>query len=507
MTESQGIISNSEQEAGPIPAAAQSAARKMDHSLARNLTWRAAGDWVSQIFSWASLLIVVRLLTPADFGIVAMAVILLPYLRYLGEFGIPRTIINLRQLTEDQIAQLNTVGALLGVTGFLVASLAAKPFAGFFHVPALAAVVTVTCLTLIPEGLRAVSEGLLSKEMRFGLLAWFEATRAIGAAVLTLLLAYFHFGYWSLVFGNLFGMMMRAALIVAWRPHRYAVPHYRSIREALSFGRRLTISSIAFNTYMQLDNVTAGRVLGQTALGYYGLAWTLANVPLEKVTSLVTTVVPTYLAAAQDDHAALRRYLRTLTEAIALLTFPATVGLGLVAREFVPLVLGPKWNNMIPPLEVLCFYAGFRSVMALLPKVLTAVGNPRFVMWNDLAAVAILPIGFYIGSHWGIGGIAWGWVLVYPLVVVPLYLKTLHTIEMPLGEYLRALRPAIDGVLVMSIAVLAVKWAAHSLHLLPLLVIEIAAGTLAYSAVLLLFHRSRVMAFTGFLRGMALKRA
>jgi PST family polysaccharide transporter len=256
-----------------------------------------------------------------------------------------------------------------------------------------------------------------------------------------------------------------------------------------------------------LDNLTAGRVLGQTALGFYGLAWTLANVPLEKVTSLVTTVVPSYLAAVQNDHAALRRYLRTLSEAIALLTFPATIGLALVAHELVPLLLGHKWINMIPPLEILCLYAGFRSVMALVSNVLVAVGNARFVMWNHLAAVVILPIAFYIGSRWGTRGIAWGWVLAYPLVVMPVYRKTFQAIEMRVGEYLRALRPAIDGVLVMSIAVLGVKWAAHSLHPLRLLVIEIAAGGLAYSAVLLLFHRPRVMVFSGFLKGLVPTRA
>src|SRR5690348_12627609 len=82
----------------PMPAS------EMDRSLVNSLMWRAAGDWISQIFSWASLLIIVRLLTPADFGIIGMAVILFPYLRYISEFGIPRAIITLPDLTEDQIA-------------------------------------------------------------------------------------------------------------------------------------------------------------------------------------------------------------------------------------------------------------------------------------------------------------------------------------------------------------------------------------------------------------------
>ncbi len=80
-------------------------------------------------------------------------------------------------------------------------------------------------------------------------------------------------------------------------------------------------------------------------------------------------------------------------------------------------------------------------------------------MWNDLAALIILPTGFYIGSHWGTQGIAWGWVAAYPLVALPLYWKTFKTIEMPVGDYLRALRPALQGTAVMVLAVTLLKWA------------------------------------------------
>jgi O-antigen/teichoic acid export membrane protein len=343
--------------------------------------------------------------------------------------------------------------------------------------------------------------------MRFGLLAWFEAIRAIVAAIATLVLAFFHFGYWALVWGNLLGSFTRSALILAARPHAFARPRLENIRAPLRFGRHVMVSMVALNSYQRLDNLTAGRVLGQTALGFYGMAWTLANVPIEKVTSLVTTVIPSYLAAVQDDAAALRRYVRTLSEAIALLTFPATIGLGLVAHQLVPIVLGAKWNGMIVPLEVLSLYAGFRSVMALMPKVLTAVGNPRYVMWNDLAALVILPIAFFLGSHWGTGGIAWAWVIAYPIIVVPLYRKTFQSIGMSLREYLRALRPALEGVLAMAAAVLAVQWLFHPTRVVALLTAETVIGAAAYAATLLLFHRRRVMAFTGFIKGSAFRPA
>ena len=472
------------------------ARRKMDHSLATSLAWRAIADWTSQILTWASLFIVVRLLTPADFGLVGMAVVLVPYLKFLTEFGIPRTVVTLRDLTNEQLAQLNSVTTLLSLGCFGLACLMAKPMELFFRTPGLALVVIITCLAVIPQGLRAVSEGLLSKEMRFPLLSLYDAIRSIVAAIVTLAMAYFGYGYWSLVWGNVIGTTFRCVLVLRARPFPYARPVLNTIREPLRFGWHVLVSIIALNSYERLDNVTAGRVLGRSALGFYAMAWNLAYVPLEKVTSLVTTVLPTYFAAVQKDMVALRRYARTLTEGISLATFPATVGLGLVARELVPVALGKRWEGVIAPLEVLSVYVAVRSIIPVLSRVMTAVGNARFVMWNDLAALCFLPIAFFVGSHWGVAGIAWGWVVGYPFVAIPLCLKTFKTIGMTFREYFQSLRPALDGTVLMASAVFALKWGLpHSLPLIVRLVLEIATGAIAYVGAILLLHRPRVMAF------------
>jgi PST family polysaccharide transporter len=467
----------------------------MDRSLAHSLAWRAGADWFSQILSWSSFLIVVRLLTPADFGIVTMAMVLWAYLRYLGEFGIPQTIVTLRDLTEDELAQLNTVALLLGLGCFGLASLLAYPLAAFFKTPKLAWVVVVTCSGLVPLGLRAVSEGLLNRDMRFRTLSLLDATTSIIAATATLVMVFLGLGYWSLVLGNLAGYTAQSVLTVAARPHRFAFPRLRTLRRPLVFGWHVLVSVVASSAYEKLDNVTAGRVLGQTALGVYGMAWNLANVPMEKLTTLVTTTIPTYFAAVQNEPAALRRYLRTLTETLAMATFPATIGLALVARDLIPVALGPKWDGVVVPLEILSVYVTFRSIVALLGKLLTAVGNPRFVMWDDLAALIILPTGFYVGSHWGTQGIAWGWVAAYPLVALPLYWKTFKTIEMPVGDYLRALRPALHGTVVMVLAVTLLKWTLAAQPFLLRLILEIATGAAAYVTTLLLLHRERMMTF------------
>jgi PST family polysaccharide transporter len=417
------------------------------------------------------------------------------YLRYLGEFGIPQTVVTLRDLTGDQLAQLNSVGLLLGIGSFGVGALLAYPLAAFFKTPQVVPVVWLTCASLIPLGSRAVSEGLLSRDMRFRTLSLFDAMRSIVSALTTLLLAYFGFGYWSLVVGNLTGNVVRSTLVVVARPQPFALPRVATLRGPLAFGWHVLVSFVASSAYEKLDNLTAGRVLGQAALGVYGMAWNLANVPLEKLTTIVTTTIPTYFAAVQTDSAALRRYLRTLTETLALTTFPATIGLALVARDLIPLALGAKWDGVIVPLEILSVYATLRSIVALLGKLLTAVGNPRFVMWNDLAALVILPVAFYAGSHWGTQGIAWGWVAAYPIVALPLYWKTFRTIEMPVVDYLRALRPALDGTLAMVVAVGLLKWGLPRESLGLRLLLEIAAGGTVYIFTLLLLHRERMATF------------
>jgi O-antigen/teichoic acid export membrane protein len=190
-----------------------------------------------------------------------------------------------------------------------------------------------------------------------------------------------------------------------------------------------------------------------------------------------------------------------------LLTFPATVGLALVASELVPLFFGAKWVGMIPPLQVLSFYAAVRSIVALLPKVLTAVGEVRYVMWNDLAALVVLPVAFYIGSYRGTAGIAWGWVIAYPVIVLPLYRKTLHTIAMRGSDYLRALQPALEATLVMIMAVELVKrYATAGRSPLVQFVLELLIGALAYTSTLRIRHAERLSAMINAVRQLLPKR-
>jgi len=466
----------------------------LDQSLVRSVAWNAAVSWATQIVGWLVSLEVMRLLTPRDFGIAALAVILMPFLGQIAGLGIPRAIVALPDFTENQLAQLSAINLTMGSVCFLLGLAIAKPFAAFFRTPPLAALVVVCSVGVLLSAATGVPRALLTKERRFRFLSTLGVSTLLLGSATVLILAFLGFGYWALILGNMTSAVISHAVILCVRPFKLAWPRLNCVREPLRFGWHLSISTLAFNAYERLDNFVAARVLGESALGLYGNAWNLANTPLEQVASMVTVVVPSYLAVVRDDVALLRRYLYGLTEVISMAAFPACIGLALVARECVPLILGHKWDGMVAALQVLSYYAAFRSIVAVLPKVLTAVGNSGYVMRNDLLALAILPFAFYVGSYRGITGIAWGWVVAYPLVVLPLYKKTFASIGAGIADYVRALRPALTGTIVMIPAVELVKVCVDpSWRLLYRVLLEVAIGALVYIGAVFLFQRQRAV--------------
>jgi PST family polysaccharide transporter len=467
----------------PAPAVAQKIG-DLDGTLVRGLAWTGGVKWSAQLVAWASTLIVARLLTPDDYGLVGMATVYLGLVNLISECGVGTTVVTLRDLTHDQIAQLNGFAVLLGFAGFTLSGLAAVPLAVFFKSPRLASVVISMSTTFIISSFQSVPIALLQKDLRFKLISLIDGTRAFILSFATVIFALAGLGYWTLVTGAILSTLLGTLLILSRRRHQIAWPRPRTLRLVLRFSGHILVSRLSWYAYSNSDFIISGRVLGQQALGAYTVAWNMSNVPVEKVTGVLNNVATALFSAVQKDKASLRRYLLTLTEGIALITFPASVGLGMVAPEFVTVVLGQKWQAAVAPLRFLAFYVTLRSITPLIPIVLNATGESHFNMWNSVAAAVILPIAFYGGSHWGNAGIAAAWMLAYPLVAFPLYLRAFRRVELPWMQYVGVLLPAISGSIVMAAVLSVVRSILPTSYALGLrLFLLVLAGVAAYLAV------------------------
>ncbi len=472
-------------------------ARALDRSLVRSVAWTAAAKWASQGLAWVSWLIVARLLTPEDYGLVGMAAIYLGLITLLSEFGLGTAVLAVRELSVGQIGQLNGLAVLLGLAGLLASCVVAIPLGRFFHAPQLPLVVVAMSTTFVITSFKTVPLALLQRDLRFKALAFIDVSQALVLAVSMIGFAVAGFRYWTLVCGGVLSALISTGAILRLRHAPFGWPRPKSLTHAMTLSSDVVIARLGWYISANTDFLVAGRILGKAALGFYNVGWTLASVPPDKVTALIGQVTPAFFTAVQKDPPAIRRYLLRITEGIALITFPVSLGLALVARDFVLAVLGPKWEGTVGPLQVLAAYAAFRSITPLLGQVLQSIRDTKFPMWTMVAAAVVMPMSFYFsGQRWGTVGLAMAWVLVDPFFAFALYWRIFSKIELSPRAYLGALWPALSGSALMAAAVVAVGVFGGSEWTPGLrLATQIGVGVLTYGLACVVLHRARFEAF------------
>lgn len=474
--------------------------REMDRSLLKGLAWTGAFRWGSQLLSWGGTIIVARLLSPADYGLAGMAGVYIGFTQLLCEAGLVAAL--LRHRNDDRVAQAQLGGfaALLGLACCVCSILLSGPIAGFFGQPAVRALVIVSSFGFLPRGIQVLPRGMMQRTLDFRHLAWVDGVEALSLSAATLTLAALGMGVWALVCGGLVGAVMGAVVSFYWYPVRLRWPSdLRAIATDVIFGGKVLGSQLAWYAYNNSDFAVVGKFLGSQALGAYTLGWTIANVPVDRISSLVNRVTPAYFARLSHERETLRRYLLRLSEGLALATFPACVGLALIARDLVITVLGPGWEGAVAPLQILAAVSAVRSLFVLAAPILVFTGQVERNLSFSLLLVLILPISFVIGTRWGVTGVAIVWASVYPVVAsIALVRPALRSVRVSWSAYLDALRTPLFATIVMTAAVLALPAGAPRV---TSLILKVSVGALVYTATAALLLRSRLIQLLALLRG------
>jgi teichuronic acid exporter len=478
----------------------------LDRSIRSGLAWTGVGKVFVQGLSWASTILVVRLLTPSDYGIVGMATVFLGILQPLCDFGIAAAVVQNRALTTKQMARLHGFAVLLGLGSVVVTAAASGPIAKFFHDDALITLVPVIGLGFFLGAFRIVPGALLVRDMRFRTLAMTESIEALTVLMVTLAFALLGHGYWSLALGTLAGRAIGSVLLLVVRPLPIAFPlDIGRIAGSLRFGAWVAVSSLAWYAYTAADRVVIGRMTGEAALGAYAVAMTLASLPVEKISQLYQRVAEAAIASVQDDRAAVARYLLRITEGVSALAFPVSVGLALVADLFVSVVLGPVWTAAIVPMRLLALASAIRALDPLLAQVLIVTGHARDNARSMAIAAVVLPAAFLVvaAAGGGLSGVAAVWLIGHPLIVMTRQLWcVLRVADASFADYLRSLWVATSGTAVMAAAVVLTRIALSQHNVAPVIALAVSAATgmVAYAAALLVLHPKRLRGAWAFFR-------
>jgi PST family polysaccharide transporter len=473
----------------------------LDRALASGIAWTAALRWLAQLISWVATLYAARLLTPGDYGLVTMATLAIGLARMIEDFGLDAVLVQDRSIVGEQRAQLAGFCVLLAATLAAGYALLAPWVARFFGEPQVTAVIMAMSLLILADALQVVPRAQLQRELQFGRLAIAGFVQAVVTAAVLVAAASGGLGYWSLVLNSLAGAAAVTLLLIVWRPYSLAWPAaIRSLARPLLQGWRLLVARMAWYGYTNADQTIIGRTLGKDSLGAYTFAVTFSTLAQQEVGAVISRVVPGVFSAVQQQRRELRRYFLLLTELLTVLTFPFSVGMALVADLVIPLILGPRWHAVIAPLQLLCAYSAFVSSQVLMSHVLLWTGQFRVNMWLSILGGIGMPLALLSSAQFGLVGIAWAWVIAYPLLSIPQFVFVFRTIQIGTRDWLAALRPAASGCTLMALAVALVRTAIPDGLLFAKTALAISAGALVYPAVIWFAFRSRVRAMIDFAR-------
>ena len=468
--------------------------RALDRSLVRGVAWTGVSRWITQLFNWGATILVARILTPEDYGVVGMAMVYIGMTALITEFGLGSAVVALKHISRDEVAQLNTLAVMLGGVGVGLSLGAAVPIGWFFRTPAVAPVIMALSLTLLIDSARSIPAAVLAKDMRFKFLAIVDIIKALTVSALTVTLAVAGFGYWALVVGTVISSAFPTMLILFRHPMPFRRPRRHQLTEAIHYIKNFLVGNLSWYAYTNADFVVAGRVLGKAPLGDYTVAWTLASAPIERIAGLINRVLPPLYSAVRDDKVAMRRYLLKITQGLSVIVVPAATGLSLVARDLVVSLLGDKWAGTVTPLRILAFYALLQTLQLVVPPVLMVTGNIRTAARIGFVSALVLPAAFIIGgiTH-QTTGIALVWITVYPVVLCAMYRAAFRVIDLNARDYLRAIRPALISSACMAAAVLTLSAAPGDIAALWLLFAKVTLGAGVYAAVLSVFWRKQLL--------------
>ncbi len=274
------------------------------------------------------------------------------------------------------------------------------------------------------------------------------------------------------------------------------------MKSVLRFSSHFLTNQLAWYGYTNADAVVAGRVLGKIALGEYTLAWTIICAPGDKILAIFGRVMPMVLAKVQEDKQALRRYFFLFTEVLTFLIVPATLGLGLIARDFILIVFGSKWASAVVPLQLLCGFMAIHIIAAPTDRLLQATGDARFPARCRFIMLLVLPTAFYLsGTHWGTIGIAAMWIVVYPALLMPMFARVFRKLGVTIRDYISVVGPTLVSAVCMALAVLTLRAFAPPVWSLPIrFTFEVICGAAAFAIAAFSIQRRRLGVLIDFAR-------
>lgn len=458
---------------------------------AKGGVWMTAIRFLSQGSYLLMLLVLARLLSPKDFGILGIALLTLSAIKKFSNIGIDTALVQQKEANVDEY--LNTAwvleigrGALIAVVLFLAA-----PFIAQFFGEAnsgLTPVVRVIGLSPLVYGLQNPAVVYFQKDLDFHKEFVYQTASSFVRFGVGVGYALVSPTVWALVAAYVSVNLTKTVLSYGLHEYRPRPSIDRAaLSELVNYGKWITGSSITHFIYSEGDDAFVGWFLSATALGFYQYAHRIADMPASQFTEVITTVTFPAYSKLQDDPEGLKDALLATTRLVAVVAFPVSTGMALIAPSFVPVVLGEEWTPMILPLQLLSVFGLIHAITRHFGGVFNALGRPDYNMKIDMIRILCLAAVIWPATaRWGFAGTAGAVIAIYIFPTFPLDVYAVSTLVRahPLEIFHEYAYPAVGS----AVMLVSLRYAHGVVDVSPLveLLFTVPTGAVVYGVSVLL---------------------
>jgi len=453
--------------------------------MVRGSAWTVAARWSIRGIGLVSTIVLTRLLSPADFGLVAMGMVTVGFVQVFAEAGQDLAVIRHPNPTPEHFDTAWTMSVCGGIAVAL-GLVAIAPFAGWYFND-LRAVALTRFLALLPLIVGVTNVGVVvgyRKDLLFHLEFRYLVVRKLAAIVIAIPLAIMLRSYWALAVGIVGGGL--ATVVASYRMHPYR-PRFRltKLGEIWSFSAWSQLASVGSFFEEQTDQIAIGGFAGAAQMGRYHVASDVATSPTnELLVPAARALFPVYATLLQNPAQLVRSYLDVLS-LVAVIALSTGVGVAIVSRDMVMLVLGAKWSEVAPLVPWLAVTGGVFGVARSVNNIFVVTGNVRLNAMRTWAFVVLLALAVTVaGASWGAEGVAAARAVVTILFIPALFYPLLGIIPVTTGQIVeRVWRPSLAA---LSMAVVVNLTSSDAITVLPLrLLCNIAEGVTTFTVTLL----------------------
>jgi O-antigen/teichoic acid export membrane protein len=444
--------------------------------------WTAIERFGGQGIQFLVLIVLARMLTPEEFGLVAMVMVFFALSQTLISSGFAQALIREKKISEEDKATTFFLNLFLAVVMFIVLWFSAPAIAIFFEQPMLVELVRFMSFTLFFFSVTIVQRAVFTQELRFKNMMYIEIASSVLTGILAVTLAVLGYGVWALAvkfvaisfFNTVFYYISNP-----WMPQSFI--HKASLKKLFSFGSSLMISGILNTAFTNLYKIVIAKFFAAATLGFYVQAMNFRDMFSKHLVNTLQKVTYPILSKTNDDLERLKLGYRKIIQVTSFFIFPALMGLGLVAEPLIQVTVGERWMQTVPMLQLLCISGMLYHLHAINLNILKVVGRTDLFLKLEIIKKVKMVIVVSITLPFGIWWLLIGQVLnSYSSLFINMYYTTTF-LNYSIKDQFKDLLPIFAQTVPMVIVVFIIQQTVTSYPIVELFLM-VAVGTIMYAA-------------------------